>query len=308
MFGLHEARDQLAHGAVPVIAEGPFDAIALSAASFERYAGLAPCGTALTSRQAAALGRVADLRRTGILVALDGDRAGREAAVKAYGMLLEVTSKLTAVILPDGRDPAEIFQADGAAALQGVLQNQAEPLAAVVIDAHLDSWACQLDHPEGQLHAMRSAAALIASLLPSETADRILQITGGRHLATLNDDLRPVANPELPAIARMMPANAACQIVRVANRTESDCSEVTAEVANAVGKEAAVPKREEARSHRIKVGRGQRALAEPNPARLTALGFPVLPNAATSSAPSLKRRQWDPPLPRERASRCPTRR
>jgi DNA primase len=308
LFGLHEACGQLASGAVPIIAEGPFDAIAISAANSERYAGLAPCGTALTSRQAAALGRVADLRQTGTLVALDGDRAGHEAAIKAYGILLAVTSKLTAVILPAGRDPAEILQAGGAAALQNVLQNQTEPLATVVIDAHLDSWARQLDHPEGQLHAMRSAAALIASLLPTETADRILQVTGGRPLATLSDDLRPIANADLTAIARMLPANAACQIVRVANRTESDCSEVTAEVADVIGREATVPKRAAARRQRINVGRGQRAPAEPNPARLTTLGFPGLPNAATSSAPSLKPRPWDPPFPRERASRCPTRR
>ena len=302
LFGLHEARDQLARGAAPVIAEGPFDAIAISAAGPERYAGLAPCGTALTSRQAAALGRVADLRQGGILVALDGDRAGREAAVKAYGILLAVTSKLTAVTLPAGRDPAEILQADGPAALLDVLHNRTEPLAAVVIDAHLDSWAPQLDHAEGQLHAMRSAAALIATLLPSETAGQILQVTGRRHLATLDDDLLPVANPELPAIARLLPASAACQIVRVADRTECDCSEVTAEVANALSTEAAVPKRAAARGHRINAGRGQRAPADPRPARLAAVGFPDSPDATATSTPGPKRRPCVPAA-LERASR-----
>jgi hypothetical protein len=47
------------------------------------------------------------------------------------------------------------------------------------------------------------------------------EVTGGRPEATINDDLRPVTNPELPAIARVLPANAACQIVRVANQTEA---------------------------------------------------------------------------------------
>src|SRR6185437_12666799 len=32
LFGLHEARDQLTAGALPVIVEGPFDAIAVTAA------------------------------------------------------------------------------------------------------------------------------------------------------------------------------------------------------------------------------------------------------------------------------------
>src|ERR1019366_9931404 len=184
LFGLHEARCQLADGAIPVIVEGPFDAIAVTAADPAHYAGLAPSGTALTTRQAAALSRVADLRQTGILVALDGDRAGRDAAIKAHGVLLTVTRTASAVVLPDGRDPAELFQTDGPAALSIALQGT-EPLARVVIDAHIDRWAPQLDHVEGQLNAMRSAASFIASQLPAVVAEQILQITGGRHLQTL---------------------------------------------------------------------------------------------------------------------------
>jgi DNA primase catalytic core len=302
LFGLHQASEQLACGAVPVIAEGPFDVIAISAAGPGKYAGLAPCGTALIGRQAAALARVADLGQVGILVALDGDRAGRQAAVKAYGLMLAVTSKLTAVILPAGRDPADILQADGPAALRNVLQSRIEPLATVVIDAHLDSWGPQLDHAEGQLNAMRSSAALIARLLPSETADQILQATGGRHLAALDDDLRPVANLELPAIVRMLPANAACQIVRVGDRTGSDCLEVAVEVVNAVSKEAAVPKRP-ARGPITDVGRGQQALVRRNPTRLATVGFPDLPDTVTNSTPSPTPRPYPPPTPRERATR-----
>ncbi len=180
LFGLHEARHTLTNGALPVIVEGPFDAIAVTAANPARYAGLAPSGTALTTQQAAALSRVADLSQTGVLIALDGDRAGRNAAIKAHGVLLAVTRNTTAVNLPTGRDPAEILQTDGPAALSSALQ-ETEPLARVVIDAHIDFWARQLDHVEGQLNAMRSAASFIASTMPTETAEQILQITGGRH-------------------------------------------------------------------------------------------------------------------------------
>jgi DNA primase len=308
LFGLHEARGQFASGAVPVIAEGPFDAIAISAADPRRYAGLAPCGTALTSRQVAALGRVADLTRAGVLVALDGDRAGREAALKAYATLLAVTSKTTAVLLPDDRDPAEILQADGPAALRDVLHNRAEPLAAVVIDAHLDGWAHRLDHPEGQLHAMRSAAMLIASLLPSETVGRILQVTDGRHLAMLDEDLHPVENPELPAIARMLPASAVCQIVRVASRLDRDNSEVTAEVANAVSKAAPVPKRTAARGHQNDPGRKPIVHADARPAHLAAAGFPDSPDVVADLASAQEPRPYIPSAPRETASRRPAHR
>lgn len=234
LFGLYEARSQLSRGAVPVIAEGPFDAIAISMASPGRHAGLAPCGTALTSRQAESLGRAADLSGTGVLVALDGDRAGREAAIRAYRILLPVTARAVAVMLPPGSDPAQMLQAGGPAALAGLLQNQVQPLARVVIDAHLDSWASQLDHPEGQLRALRSAAAVIADLLPAPTGDRVLEITGGRILAALDENLRPVADAQLPVIARLLPAGAACQIALVADRLDSEYSDITVEVVNAL--------------------------------------------------------------------------
>jgi len=128
LFGLHEAREQLARGALPVIVEGPFDAIAVSVADDGSYVGLAPCGTALTVLQVTALAGVADLDQTGVLVALDGDRAGHDGIVKAYEILLAHTGKLSAAILPAGRDPADILQTDGPAALCDALRHT-EPLA-----------------------------------------------------------------------------------------------------------------------------------------------------------------------------------
>lgn len=99
LSGLNQARRRLARGAIPVIVEGPFDAIAVTAADPGRYAGMAPCGTALTSHQVAALADIADVRETGTLVALDGDTAGHHGAVKAYGILRTVTAKMTAADL-----------------------------------------------------------------------------------------------------------------------------------------------------------------------------------------------------------------
>ena len=87
LFGLDQARTYLAQGASPVIVEGPLDAIAVSLASPEHYAGIAPCGTALTARQATLLSRAGDLPRTGVLVAFDDDTAGQKAAVRAYHLL-----------------------------------------------------------------------------------------------------------------------------------------------------------------------------------------------------------------------------
>ena len=101
--------------------EGPLDAIAVTTAGRGRYAGVAPCGTALTAQQAAALGHAADLRATGVLVAFDADQAGQRAAVKAYHLLSPLTGAATAVILPAGQDPAQILADQGPAALARLL-------------------------------------------------------------------------------------------------------------------------------------------------------------------------------------------
>ena len=274
LFGLGESRHALAHGAVPVIVEGPFDAIAVTAAAPGRYAGLAPCGTVLTSQQVAALARFLHPSDRLVLVALDGDRAGREAALKSYSLLSAISTKLAAVALPAGRDPAEILQAGAPAALVSMLEERTEPLARVVIDAHLDRHAAQLHYAEGQLNAMRDAASYIANTLPAEVAQKIAAITGGHELRTIGENMRPIVNPELASIALVLPAGPICQIVRIAERLGVECSEVTAAVANTA------------------ITRVSRPVAE-TPARHTSRDFPHTPR-------NLRRTDRAPPTPSPR--------
>jgi DNA primase len=269
LFGLHQARDCLAQGAIPVIAEGPFDAIAITLAGHGHYAGLAPCGTALTGSQIEALGRTVDLRQTGVLVAFDDDAAGRKAAVRAYHLLGASSDHLQTVTLPRN-DPAEILESDGVAALREILQGRVQPLSALVIDAHLDPWERRLRDPEGPLLAMRSLASVIADLLPADAASAIRRITGNRELVTLDEYMLPVANPALPQIARALPADAAFQITRTAERLGfTDYSDVLAEVANAITKDGSLNPR--GNSH-------NRSSA------LVGSGFPCSPLVAQASA------------------------
>jgi DNA primase len=245
LFGWYQARERLAAGAAPVIAEGPFDAIAVSAADPARYAGLAPCGTALTSQHAALLTRAAS-PGSRIIVAFDDDPAGRKAAVRAHGILSQVSTRLQSVAL-SGRDPAQIHQDGGPQALAAILSTQLRPLSAVVIDTAISPWEHRLHEADGPLLAMRSVAAVIAGQLPAATAAAIRRVTAGRELATLDGDMRPVALPELPEIARMLPTGTACQITRVADRLGiTDYSDVLAEVANAVTRQPARPQHDRA--------------------------------------------------------------
>jgi DNA primase len=111
------------------------DAIAVSIAAPGRFVGVAPCGTALTGEQTAALARMAGLSVRGVRVALDPDGPGRKAAIKAYARLSKVANILTAVPLPDGIDPSEMLERQGPDSLRAALTANAHPLADLVVDA-----------------------------------------------------------------------------------------------------------------------------------------------------------------------------
>jgi DNA primase len=290
LFGLYQARPDLARGAIPVIAEGPFDAIAVTIADPGYHAGLAPCGTALTPQQADQLSRAADLPRTGILVAFDSDTAGRKAAIRAHSILRPLTGRLQSAAF-DGKDPAEILQRDGPAALRVILREHRQPLSALLIDAVIEQWGRRLDDTSGPLLAMRSTASLIAGLLPDDTASQIRDITAGRELQTTDDLLRPVDNPEIPQIARILPADTSYQIARAAGKLGFDCTDMLAEVANATtrntgsaGHQPRAPHDDHGRSP---------AAPQPSTARLASTSFPR-PPLTLQASPGQPRRPAAP--------------
>lgn len=176
LFGLWEGRAALRHGAQPVIVEGPFDAIAVTTAGQPRHVGLAPCGTALTSRHVSALGRQADLGTLGVMVAFDNDMPGRQAGARAYHLLRPTTEKQTMATFPAGQDAAQILAERGPAALARLLASGNLPLTDLIIDQDVRRWARWLEFPEGRVNAMRSAARLIASMPPSHIARQVARL------------------------------------------------------------------------------------------------------------------------------------
>jgi DNA primase len=178
LAGLAEGRRFLAQGAQPVLVEGPMDAIAVSITAPGRFAGVAPCGTALTAAQVAALARAVDLRERGIRVALDPDTAGRQAAIRAYPLLQHMTPDIAAVTLLDGKDPADLLRHDGREALRDTLTASICPLADLVIDACIEAWVTDrgLDI-EQQIGALRSAAKVVATMPPAEAARQATRLS-----------------------------------------------------------------------------------------------------------------------------------
>ena len=175
LFGLYEGRRALAAGARPVLVEGPLDAIAVSAAG--RYAGVSPCGTALTAAQVTLLARTSDLCRTGVVMAFDADPAGRRAAVRAHHLLRGVTDHARTLVLPAGQDPAGFRREHGGRALARLLDTSA-PLADLVADETMTAFERWLDFPDGKFAALHAVAPLVAGLPAGQVARQVARVAG----------------------------------------------------------------------------------------------------------------------------------
>ena len=127
LFG--DVQQHLAAGTVPVIVEGPMDAIAVTIATVGSHVGLSPLGTSLTSEQAA------QLSRPGVdpIVATDADLAGQLAAERDFWILTPYGLDPGYAQFPEGLDPADMLALRGNAPLRQALLG-ARPLAEVLVE------------------------------------------------------------------------------------------------------------------------------------------------------------------------------
>ena len=128
LFNLGPAREAAGKGAPLIVAEGYMDVIALSEAGFK--ATVAPLGTAVTEDQLRLMWRVSPEP----VIALDGDAAGLRAALRVIDLalpLLEAGQGLRFAILPKGLDPDDLLKAQGAGAMQAVL-DAAQPMVSLL--------------------------------------------------------------------------------------------------------------------------------------------------------------------------------
>ena len=165
LFGLCEQRAALNAGAMPVLVEGFFDAIAVTLAGGDRYVGLACLGTSITAAQANLLRPYAGVPGPGGSGATDADVAGQVAAQRAFWLLAARGHVPRHVLLAEGQDPAAVLQHDGPEVLRCAL-DEAQPLARVLLDERLSH---QRDNPQ----AVPECADVIAAQPPRTWAEQI---------------------------------------------------------------------------------------------------------------------------------------
>ncbi len=118
LYNVQQARVAAGKGQPLLVAEGYMDVIALERAGFE--AAVAPLGTAITESQLQMLWRIAPEP----IITLDGDTAGQNAALRLIDLalpLLEAGQSLRFAMMPEGQDPDDLLKAQGAGALQKLL-------------------------------------------------------------------------------------------------------------------------------------------------------------------------------------------
>ncbi len=124
LFNFVPAREAAGKTGRLIVAEGYMDVIALSQAGFRDV--VAPLGTAITADQLRLMWRIAPEP----IIALDGDKAGLNAAMRLIDValpLLAPNQTLRFCLLPEGLDPDDLLRAQGPGAMQKLLDT-ARPL------------------------------------------------------------------------------------------------------------------------------------------------------------------------------------
>jgi len=202
----------LAAGAVPVLVEGPVDAIAVTLAGHGDYVGVATLGTAFTDRQADQLLPHLSGDHPGVVVATDADAAGDKAAERAYWQLTARGDNPRRLVMADGVDPADVLRRGGPAVLRDALA-QAGSLAEQLIGQRTAAAAGNTGTAQNHLTAIRAAAEVIGALPPNRWLPLIEKVTrdldaipGSVHMEVFDAGHAWTIDPTGQAQARLRPA------------------------------------------------------------------------------------------------------
>ncbi len=139
MFGLFQQRVALRKANEVILCEGNFDVIQV--ASIAGAVGLAPLGTALTERQVAVLRRFIDR----VVLAFDGDEAGRKATLRALEALLPAGFDVRVLELGTD-DPDSLLRREGSAGWERVLSAGRDGVDVVLDHLFADRGRSDVNH------------------------------------------------------------------------------------------------------------------------------------------------------------------
>lgn len=155
LYGLDHARREISRNKQAVVVEGYTDVMACRLAGITN--AVATCGTAFGAEHLAVLRRLVGDDGE-IIFTHDGDDAGLKASLRVYDLTREVVRRVTVARDPAGRDPCEVRQHDGDAALANLVRRRG-PLLGTVLDTALT--AAPRESPEDRVAALDTVAPLL---------------------------------------------------------------------------------------------------------------------------------------------------
>ncbi len=162
LYGADLARKAIAQRYQAVIVEGYTDVMACHLAGVET--AVASCGTAFGEDHVKLLRRLLhdqDAHRSEVIFTFDGDAAGQAAARKALAFDQHFVAQTFVAIEAGGRDPCELRQQEGDAAVRDLVANRV-PLVEFAIRSALAEY--DLASAEGQVAALRASVPLVAKI------------------------------------------------------------------------------------------------------------------------------------------------
>jgi DNA primase len=163
LFGIDVARPHATKSGRIVVVEGYTDVLAMHQAGIRETVAI--MGTALTEEQVGELAKMAKR----VILALDADRAGQEAMLRAARLAKDRDLELAAVAMPAGADPAELLAERGREAMGALLDGARDIIEFQVHRVLADA---DLDTPAGRDRALDKARSLIADVPESSVALR----------------------------------------------------------------------------------------------------------------------------------------
>jgi DNA primase len=171
LYGIERARGAIARERRAVVVEGYTDVLAAHQAGIEE--AVAVMGTAITPEQVRLLAGYAEE----VVLALDADRAGREAMLRAQRVAAGRRVRLRVSGMPEGKDPAELLAVDDGAAREGAAASfreavaAAEELPAFHVRTLLDE--ADLSSPAGRDRALDEVVPVLAGMPESISRDEL---------------------------------------------------------------------------------------------------------------------------------------
>lgn len=117
LYGFYQSSQSLRQEKIAMVCEGYLDVLAWHTAKVK--IAVAPLGTSFTYEQANLLKKFVNK----IIFSFDRDKAGEEATLKSYLMVESLGLESDTIVLPEGKDPADILEKEGKEALYSYYQN-----------------------------------------------------------------------------------------------------------------------------------------------------------------------------------------